>query len=192
MLSGLLLLGAGAYVRGTYTREPRDPEIAGEGPTCAVCAAPGGGKEVRCAIRLAHPMDEVWKVVTDYDHFGDICPYLDAEAIRHDPAGTSRIEARAQSGLPGTIPFAVEMHYEQGLHQYTASWDQPDGNVLVNRGAWTLRPVGPSETLLILTLEVQMKNIPTFILRNISLHRLPRVVLAVEKRLREGTPGEPW
>jgi hypothetical protein len=44
----------------------------------------------------------------------------------------------------------------------------------------------------VLSLEVQVRGIPTFILRNLSLHRLHQVVLAVEHRLGTGPTGKKW
>jgi hypothetical protein len=193
LLALVLLLGLGAFVRGTWADEhAREPARVEDGAICHVHRLPGGAKEVRCALRVPFPMDEVWLAITDYDHYGDICSYIQAGDVRHDPDGRTWIEARARSGLPGTVPFAVELRHEQTIDEWTSSWDQPSGDVVVNRGRWVLRPTGPRETLIVLRLEVQMRFVPTFILRNISLHRLRRVVLAVERRLREGPTGQSW
>jgi hypothetical protein len=184
-------LGA-ALVRGTWAEAPRDPPGPAAGPACQVCPAPGGGKEVRCAARLPYPLDRVWEAVIDYDHYGDICECLHADEVRHEPDGRCLVAARARSLLAGEVPYAVELRHEQHLDEYAVSWDQPSGRVVVNRGGWLLRPAGPSETLVSLSLEVQVRGVPTFILRNLSLHRLREVVLAVEKRLRDGPSGKTW
>jgi hypothetical protein len=194
VLAAVLVAAVGAaFVRGTWADDaPRDPPDTAAGPVCQVCAAPGGGKEVRCAARLPYSMDRVWGVVTDYDHYGDICECLHAEPVRHEPDGRCLIDARARTLLSGTVPFCVELRHEQNLDEYVAWWDQPGGRVAVNRGRWRLRPAGPSETLLSLSLEVQVRGVPTFILRNLSLGRLREVVLAVERRLRDGPSGKTW
>ena len=189
-----LLVGAlgAAFVRGTWPEEGRDPAGVADGPVCAVCRATGGGKEVRCACRVPYPMDRVWEVVTDYDHYGDVCECIHAEDIRHEPDGRCLLKGRVRSLLSGTVPFAAELRHEQGLDENVASWDQPGGRVEVNRGRWWLRPAGPSETLVSLSMEVQVRGVPTFVLRNLSLHRLREVVLAVERRLRDGPSGKTW
>jgi hypothetical protein len=181
-----------ALVRGTWAEAPRDPSTAAARPVCQVCAAPGGGKEVRCAARLPYPLEQVWETVTDYDHYGDICECLHADDIRHEPDGRCRVAARARSLLGGEVPFAVELRHEQNLDEYVVSWDRPDGRVVVNRGRWQLRPAGRSETLVSLSLEVQVSGVPTFLLRNLSRGRLREVVLAVERRLRNGPSGKTW
>jgi hypothetical protein len=188
----VLAVGLVALVRGTRAEEARDPAAAADGPVCAVCPAPGGGKEVRCAARLPYSLDRVWEAVTDYDHYGDVCECIHAQSVRHEPDGRCLLDARARSLLSGTVPFAVELRHEQNLDEYVAWWDQPSGRVVVNRGRWVLRPAGPSETLLSLSLEVQVRGVPTFLLRNLSLHRLREVVRAVERRLRDGPSGKTW
>ena len=55
-----------------------------------------------------------------------------------------------------------------------------------------LTPLGPRETLLEVSLEVQVRRVPTFVLRNLSLGRLREVGLAVARRMREGPSGKPW
>jgi hypothetical protein len=194
VLPPALVVGAlgAALVRGGWAEAPRDPPAPTAGPVCQVCPAPGGGKEVRCAARLAYPLDRVWEAVTDYDHYGDICECLHADEVHHEPDGRCLVAARARSLLDGEVPFAVELRHQQNLDEYSVSWDHADGRVTVNRGRWVLRPAGPSETLVSLSLEVQVRGVPTFILRNLSLHRLRDVVLAVERRLREGPTGKTW
>lgn len=194
---GLLLVMAsatlGLFVRGTWAdTHRRIPAGIEEEPICYVRQLAGEDKEVCCALRLAAPMDEVWTTITDYEHFGDICACVHADRIAHEPDGRCRLEARAKSVPPGQLPFTVEMRQEQMLNQYTSSWDQSSGEVLVNRGRWVLTPLGPRETLLEVSLEVQVRRVPTFILRNLSLGRLREVGLAVARRLREGSTGKPW
>ncbi len=193
LLGLVLLLVLAAFVRGTWADEaPRDPATVAEGPLTQVVRGPDGGKEVRCAVRLPFAVEEVWAAVTDYDNFGDICECIQAQMIHHEPDGTCRLEARARSGLPGTVPFAVDLRHERTLDRYLSSWDEAGGRVQVNRGRWELTPAGPRETLVALSLELEVEGVPTFVLRNLSLGRLREVVLGLERRLRTGSQGKPW
>jgi hypothetical protein len=194
---GLLLVMAvvtlALFVRGTWAdTERRIPAGIEDGPLCYVHQDARGDKEVCCAIRLSAPMDEVWEAITDYEHFGDICSCVHADRVAYEPDGSCRLEARANSVSPGQMPFAVQMRHDQMLDQYSSCWDQPSGDVLVNRGRWTLTPLGPRETLVEVSLEVQVRRVPTFILRNLSLDRLREVGLAVARRMREGPAGKSW
>jgi uncharacterized membrane protein len=195
--AGLLAVVAAAtlaaLVRGSWSdAERRVPAEPGGEPVCYVHQNSDVEKEVRCAVRLAAPMDEVWAVITDYEHFGDICSCVHAARIEHEPNGICRLEARANSLPPGQMPFEVEMRHKQLLHQYQSSWDQPSGELLVNRGQWVLTPLSPRETLLEVSLEIQVRHVPTFILRNLSFGRLRAVAMAVERRLRDGPSGKTW
>jgi hypothetical protein len=131
-------------------------------------------------------------VVTDYDNYGDICSCIQAGQIVHEPDGRCLLEAKAESGLTTRVPFEVELRHEQELFRRVSAWDQASGDVLVNRGKWVLTPAGKGQTLLVLSLEVQVRGIPTFFLRNQSLYRLRQVVLGVERRLRTGGTGKKW
>jgi len=193
LLAGVLLLGVGLYVRGTWAEtQPRLPARVGEEPVCQVLRLPGEEPCVRCAVLLPYPIEQVWDVITDADRFGDICPYIQSAEVQHDPDHRSHIEARVQTGLPFTLPFGVAVRHERELDRFVSRWDRTGGEVLVNRGAWVLTPRGPRETLLELSMEVQVRIYPTFFLRNYSLQRLPQVVQAVQRRLASGATGQPW
>jgi hypothetical protein len=189
----LAAVATGAYVRGTWADvEPVTPSEVSSDPVCQLVEVPGEGKQVRCAMLLPYSLDQLWQAVTDYDNYGDICPYVRAGDVEHDPDGTCRLEARAETGLATGVPFRAEIGHEQMLNRYRTTWDEPSGDVLVNRGHWILTPRGPAETLVELTLEVQVRGVPTFILRNLSMRRLPAVVRALEQRLRTNSGGKKW
>jgi hypothetical protein len=188
----LLALVLAAWVRGTWAddqlREPR----AGEAPLAQVVPTAEGGREVRCAVRVPFALEDVWAVLTDYDSYGDICTCLRADRITYEADGNCRVEGRARSALPGYVPFAARVHHERRLAEYIASWDEPAGGVLVNRGRWQLTPAGHHETVVAVSLEVQVRGVPTFVLRNLSLRRLPELLGNLERRLRTGGPGATW
>jgi ribosome-associated toxin RatA of RatAB toxin-antitoxin module len=189
----LAALVTGAYVRGTWAdTAPVMPTNMSSGPVCQVLEMPGEGKQVRCAMLLPYSLEQIWEAVTDYDNYGDICPYIHEGTIAHDPNGTCRLEAKVETGLSAEVLFQAAIQHEQMLHRYQTTWDEPSGDVLVNRGHWILTPLGPVETLVELTLEVEVRGVPTFVLRNLSLRRLPAVVRAVEQRLRTNGVGRKW
>ena len=198
LLSSLLVMlatglgAAGAMVRGTWADlEPRDPPGVGDPPLAQVLRLPDGTRSVRAAIRLGHRPDEVWQIITDYDHYGDICSFIRGAELEHGSDGC-RVRGRAVTPVPLSLPFQIELKHEQELLEYTSSWDEASGDVLVNRGAWRVRPVGDGEALLSLSLEVQVRGVPDWLLRNISLHRLRAVLQAVEGRLMDGPSGKAW
>jgi hypothetical protein len=185
-------LGLGLFVRGTCARAvPRQPATTDEGPVASVVLLPDGTRDVCAAIRLAYPMDEVWQVITDYDHYGDVCDLIHGARVQRGPDGAA-VTGLARTPLPRDVPFSIELRHEQDLFEYRSTWDDASGDVLVNRGAWVARPVGREETVLLLRQELQMRGVPTFLLRNLSRYRLCEVLRAVKRRLDEGPQGRPW
>ncbi len=186
-----LALAAAAVARGTWGEDgPCDPDRVGE-PLVQVLRLADGSRQVRACIRLAEPPDEVWQAITDYDHYGDICSFIRGAEVEHGPDGC-RVRGSAVTGIPLSLPFTIELRHRQDLLEYESSWDEPSGDVLVNRGAWLVRPADDGGTLLSLSLEVQVRGVPTWLLRNISRQRLRAVLLAVQRRLMEGPSGKAW
>jgi hypothetical protein len=184
VLIGLLAaVTAWAYVRGTSaTGDASNPTTPGQ--TTAHLLAHDGRTSVRAAILLPYPRDRVWAVVTDYAHYDQFLPYLDDIAVeRHDDG--CHMTGGAQSVVSGYWPFAIDIHERKGTYEWSAEWDQvPDDKILVNRGRWALSERG-KDTLLVLTLETEVKGYPNFVLRNVFLHRLPLVLRSIEARLRK-------
>src|SRR5438309_10043149 len=112
-------LGLAAFVRGSWADStPLMPASAQSGPVCHLYEMPGEGKQVRCAKLLPYSMEQVWAAVTDYDNYGDICPYVRAGEVTHDPDGVCHLEANAESSLTGRIPFGADVRHEQLLDRY--------------------------------------------------------------------------
>jgi ribosome-associated toxin RatA of RatAB toxin-antitoxin module len=178
-LFGVVVLAA--YIRGEWAETtPRDP--AAVGPVSQVYQSPDGQKQVRCAVRLPYPREKVWAVVTDYAHYGESLPYLRDVQVEPLPDG-ARLTGEAQAAFQGDWHFQTDLHEEKTGDAWSVRWDQPGGDLLVNRGGWEARAVGPDETLLVLTLEAQVAACPTFILRDFFLYRLPQVLQSVDRRV---------
>lgn len=185
LLALVLAAAAVAYARGTWAdARPHNPSGPAEGPVSQVYQAPGGGKQVRAAALLPYPREQVWKVVTDYRHYGDFLPYL-ADLDVTPAEGGCRMKGQAKSALPGWWPFEIDIRQEQTAERWSAGWDQGGDPVRVNKGGWLLTPAGDGRTLLVLYLETEVRGTPTFLIRNVYLHRLKEVLRAVGRRVRE-------
>jgi hypothetical protein len=96
------------------------------------------------------------------------------------------VTGRAKSALSGWWDFAIDVREQKNDEPWTATWDNSgSGVVQLNRGGWTLRPLDKDQTLLVLSLETEILHTPTFFLRNVFMHRLPRVLHAVEVQLQK-------
>jgi ribosome-associated toxin RatA of RatAB toxin-antitoxin module len=183
----LIALTAWTYVRGTWAdTQPRHPEAINR-PVCQLYRDPDGKTWVRAVVLLRHPTSAVWAVVTDYAHYDQFLPYLDNIQVTPMKDG-AHMKGDARSVVAGYWPFTLDVHETRDGEVQHAEWDaEPGEQVLVNRGGWTVRETTPDETLLELRLEAEVKGYPTFILRNMFLHRLPLVLDAVEQRLKKET-----
>ncbi len=186
LLALLVATGVVLFVRGTWAGDvPRNPASVAEGPVSQVYQPPGQPKRVRCAILLPFPPDKVWKAVTDYRHYGDFLPYISEVTSERTPDGT-RVSGQARSVLGGDWPFTITIREKEADGSRVAWWDETGGGeVRVNRGSWEVTPATGGQTLLVLSLEAEVHNYPTFILRNTFLHRLKEVLKRVEKHLQD-------
>ena len=179
----LLIVGAAGwtYFRGTRAdAKPLDPTTGS--PVVQLYRSPDGQTCIRAAALLPYPRKQVWTVVTDYPHYSRFLPYLDDVKATPEKDGC-HMTGDARSAVAGYWPFAIDIHEHKGEPAWTVEWDQEPGDeIQVNRGKWTLIDHG-KQTLLVLTLEAEVKGYPTFLLRNVFLHRLPLVLRAVEERL---------
>jgi uncharacterized membrane protein len=192
LLFPLILLGlAGAallwaYVRGTWADTvPHDPKSSAEGVVCQLYRTPEGHTPVRCAAVIDRPLDDVWKVVTDYEHYGDIFPTLRSApvAVARDPDGRYHLSGVASSVL-GDWPFDIHIRHTDSPEKKAASWDGGSGDVRLNRGSFVLTPLGADRTLLVYSLEVEIASYPNFLVRNLLLSRQPGVMKALIERLK--------
>jgi ribosome-associated toxin RatA of RatAB toxin-antitoxin module len=176
------------YLRGTWAdTEVHNPASVAEGPISQLYSADGQTKQVRCAIILPYSVDEVWEVLTDYGDYHKMLPYLSNIEAEKKGEDEYRMKGQAKSAFKGDWPFEITIHQEKKADGGHIWWDETstDGEVQVNKGSWTLTKHGDKETLLVLSLEAEVKSTPTFVLRNFFRHRLKKVMQAVELAVRQ-------
>jgi ribosome-associated toxin RatA of RatAB toxin-antitoxin module len=185
LLAALIGVGVFLFVRGTWADDqPRNPARPEDGPVAQVYQPPGEPKRVRCAMLLAQPPERVWRAVTDYENYAAFLPYLASIQVERRPGGC-HMTGRARSLLGDHWPFAIDIREERSDKASTARWDEKgEGQVRLNRGGWEVIPAGTDQTLLVLSLETEVHNYPTFIIRNAYLHRLKAVLRQVDQHLR--------
>jgi uncharacterized protein YndB with AHSA1/START domain len=188
VLGVLAVLVLWAYVRGTWAdREPRNPLSSAEGVLTQLYLAPEGRKQVRCAVILDYPPRKVWEVITDYEHFAEIFPTVSRAEVTREPDGRYHWVGTVTSPVGG-YPIDIHIRHEERPGQFEASWDGPTGSVTVNRGSWTVTPMGQGRTLLVYSLEAEIAPFPNFVVRNVQLSREMEVVGAVADWLRKHDP----
>ena len=168
-------------VLGTWAEtEPRDPKLSSEGIITQLLKV-GDGKQVRAATVINHPIDDVWAVVTDYEHFSEIFPHVCHTDMDRLGDGSCRLSGAASAGIFGEWPFHVHIKHQQSPDAYVASWDEPFEDLKVNRGSWTLKPLDEDRTLAVYALETKVGKYPDFIVRSALMLRQDAVVGAIAR-----------
>jgi uncharacterized membrane protein len=182
----VILALLGAWVRGTWAdTEAINPSSSAEGIITQLYQMPDGAKQVRCAVLLDRPMRDVWTVLTDYDRFAEIFPTLTSAHGKPDAANPDQYHLTGELSSPvGTWTFSSVITHEESPEKFVAHWDSTSGPITRNRGSWTLTPAGEGKTLLVYTLEVEVRRWPTFLVRNVLLSRQRTVVESVVRQLR--------
>jgi uncharacterized membrane protein len=179
----LILLVSGLVVRGTWADiKPQMTHSSAEGLLTQLIQTADGHKHVRVATVVDFPMEDVWKVVTDYEHFPEILPNVKSCQSTLTPAGNYQVQG-VLSTLLGDWAFGTQVRHEEYTNDSQAVWREPGGDFVVNQGSCLLAPMGPDRTLLICTLEVEVVRYPQFLVNNYLLSRLPVAVGAIPRRL---------
>jgi carbon monoxide dehydrogenase subunit G len=184
VLLGLLVAFViGMYVRGTWADAgARNPATAAAG-TLTQLVQTKDGSAVRCAIVIDAPADKVWEVVRDYKNHPRFLPYVSAMDVEDDEGdkinGVERLKLSgvAHSRLWGDWPFVVHVdHKKISDKEYVALWNEPSPGIAVNRGSWTVTSLAPGQTLVALQLQAEAEGCANFLVRNVLMDRLHRVV----------------
>lgn len=165
------------WIRGTWaTTEPYDPQRSDEGIVTELVAV-GEARQVRCAVVVDRPLEDVWAAVTDYQHFPQIFPHVTRAETRTDG---DLVELDGTLTTPiGAWDFAARLHHAHSPERATVTWDDSGADLRVNRGSWVLTRLDQEHTLLVYTLEIELPNYPSFLVRTTLLAGQPRVIEAL-------------
>lgn len=166
-------------VRGNLTDpESHNPSSPADSALTQLLQTPDGHKQVRAAIIIAGSPEQVWKTVTDYDHFSEIFPNISASKGVHEANGSWHLTGELRS-IVGHWPMDVHVQQEESATRFVASWDEPHDAWKINRGRWVVTSHGSGETLLEYWLEVRVSPFPDFVVRAVLLDKLKAVMRSV-------------
>lgn len=185
LIPAALLLTAGALLltlvlRGTLARSDTPRPV--DGPLSHLWLQPDGRKVVRAAIVVERPAARVWGLLTDYPRFPDVFPSVSKASSTVEPDGRHRLQATVSASLLGTWDVDVRIRHEDGR---VASWDQPGGDILHNRGSWTLTKLDENRTLVEYLLDVEIANYPDWFVRAILRGRAKGILRALDEAARK-------
>lgn len=172
--------GAGVWVRGSWADGiVKTPSTAKDGLVRQLLLTPEGRRIVRGAQVVDAPIEKVWSVITDYDHFAEFMPNI--ASMSSSVAADGRIE------LTGTVAtfvgaFPIDLHVKHDPSTFTTSWDESTGAFTANRGHWALSRAAGGGTLVVYELDLEVKGWPAPAVRTVLLHRLRKIFAALAKR----------
>ncbi len=185
LLAPLALLLVWAVVRGTWADTvEKNPTRSADGVVTQLYQGPDGRKVVRTALVIDQPIEAVWAAATDYEHFVDTFPYLVALEVNRESESKVTMKGRVSSSVFGEYEYLSTVLHDVNPERRIASWDQPGADLTVNRGRWILTPAGAGSTLCVLFLEIEIKQVPNFLTRDVLLSRTKPVLMALDRQIR--------
>ncbi|WP_439346231.1 SRPBCC family protein [Vacuolonema iberomarrocanum] len=97
----------------------------------------GRRRRISAAINISHPVEQIWQILTDYDHLADFIPNLaESRRIEH-PEGGIRLEQvgteslmrlkvclRVVLDMVERFPHAIEFNMVEGdFRQFVGAWE---------------------------------------------------------------------
>lgn len=119
--------------------------------------AEGRQRQISARVRIPCPMDQVWQILTDYDHLADFIPNLaKSQRIPHPQGGIRLEQIGAQSFLKlkfcARVVLDMVEHFPQRL-----DFSMVEGDFKEFSGQWQLQPAvmeGQTATELCYTVRV--------------------------------------
>jgi uncharacterized membrane protein len=184
----LALAGTLALVlilRGTVATSDRPmPNLSSDGPLAHLWLDPEGRRVVRAAIVVDRPIDRVWDVVTGYARFPEVFPTVLKATSSVQPDGRHRLQADVSASVLGVWPVDILIRHEDRGDVRVASWDQPTGDVLRNRGRWTLTQHPRGFTRVEYELDVEIRGYPSWFVRAMLRGRAKGILRALDEAAR--------
>ncbi|NJO78618.1 MAG: cyclase [Cyanobacteria bacterium RM1_2_2] len=116
--------------------------------------AMGRERQISAKIRIPHPIERVWQILTDYDHLADFIPSLARSRRIQHPQGGIRIEQIGTQALL-RVKFCARVvldMVEQMPHQL--DFQMVEGDFKAFSGNWKLQPLANGTTELCYTVVV--------------------------------------
>jgi ribosome-associated toxin RatA of RatAB toxin-antitoxin module len=155
-----------------------DETLQTEDVLLTVSKLAGRQRRIEATIHLAHPVERVWQVLTDYEKLADFIPNLSKSSRIPHPDGGIRLEQIGVQNLR-IVTFSARVVLDMAEEfQSAIRFHMVEGDFKAFSGAWLLQPMPANEsggTRLTYCLEVWPKP------------AIP--VIAIEQRLRKDLPA---
>ncbi|MEW6055981.1 MAG: SRPBCC family protein [Bdellovibrionota bacterium] len=139
--------------------------------------------EASKTIEMQVTRDNLWKVITDYEKYGEFVEGVQNVKI----LSRTKNEVRIQYGIEllGKEIFYVLDHFEDIPD--TMSWKLVESNILkANSGSWIIKDLGGGRSEVTYQLALDFKiYVPGIVLNGLVKSSLPKMLGSFEKRTKE-------
>lgn len=170
-------------LRGSWASPEK--EVPGPGrPVTQIWLQPDGRKVVLGGLVVERPLDRVWSVVSGYADFPKVFPTIVKAESNVEPDGRHRLRADVEASWLGVWPVDILIRHDEKGDVRAASWDQPTGDILRNRGSWVLTKLDEGRTRVEYLLDVEIRRTPDWFVRAILRGRQKGILRALDQGAR--------
>ncbi|MDZ8222000.1 SRPBCC family protein [Nostoc sp. ChiVER01] len=153
-------------------------------------------RQITAKVQIPQPVEQIWKVLTDYEALPDFLPNLAKSRLIEHPNGGIRLE---QVGSQRLLSFNFSARVVLDLEEYfpkEINFRMVEGDFKGFSGSWCLEPYSFGEyvgTNLCYTIQVWPKlTMPVGIIENRLSKDLQLNLLAIHQRVEELASKEPY
>ncbi|MEH2089189.1 SRPBCC family protein [Nostoc sp.] len=153
-------------------------------------------RQISARVQIPHPVEQIWKVLTNYEALPDFLPNLAKSCLIEHPDGGIRLEqVGSQRLLNFNFSARVVLDLEECFPK-TINFRMVEGDFKGFSGSWCLEPYSFGEYLgtnLSYTIQVWPKlTMPVGIIENRLSKDLRLNLLAIHQRVEELASKEPY
>ena len=148
-----------------------------------------GGTGVEAKARVDAKPEEVYAVVTDYEHYPDFIPSLvDAKVLEWESDDVCILMEKLKVAFK-TVEYTIRVTHDR--ENLTTRWVRHGGFLSRNEGGWKCGPCGKGRSLVTYRVAVEAGIlVPQFIIDRLSRGSLPELFAGLRKRVGELRAGE--
>jgi ribosome-associated toxin RatA of RatAB toxin-antitoxin module len=148
---------------------------------------PAKERRILATVTIPQPIEQVWQVITDYEHLADFVPNLTSSKLLSNPEGRIRLE---QIGTQCFLKFKFCARVVLEMTENFPSelgFSMKEGDFKQFEGAWKLQPTDDTQSTQ-LSYELSVKPpraMPAALIEHHICHNLTLNLLAIRQRVLE-------
>ena len=144
----------------------------------------GRQRRIMAQIEIPHPIEQVWEILTDYDHLADFIPNLaQSRRIGHPEGGIRLEQVGSESVLKIKVCLRVVLDMVEQFPN-ELQFTMIEGDFRTFTGAWKLEPLaaGTGTSLCYVVTVLPPRAIPVGLIERNLRHNLSNNLLAIRER----------